>query len=218
MTVAALLLALAASAAPAQPSRVELPKAPAAGGMPLDAALAARRSVRRFSEQPLALAQLSQLCWAAQGVTDAKGRRTSPSARATYPLELFVLASRVEGLAPGLYRYLPEGHRLERLNATDLRDRLVDEAVRQRWIKDVPAVFLLAWQGQRPSRDPKRAERWALVEVGLAAENLLLEAVSLGLGSTFVGGFEPAKAREVLGLEAGLEPVALLPVGKPAER
>lgn len=212
----ALLLGLSLVAAPEAPAAVELPAARVASGMALDQALAKRRSVRQLSpEASLTQAQLAQLCWAAQGVVDAKGHRTAPSARATYPLELLVLVSRVDGVAPGLYRYLPEGHRLERRAAGDLRDRLVDEAIGQRWIKDAPAVFALVWEPARSESLGARAERLAMIEVGLAAENLLLEVTSLGLGATFVGGFDPDKTRQVLGLAEGAQPAAILPVGKP---
>jgi SagB-type dehydrogenase family enzyme len=58
------------------------------------------------------VAQVSQMLWAAQGVSDERGRRTAPSAGALYPLELFLVAGNVAGLPSGVYRYRPTGHDL----------------------------------------------------------------------------------------------------------
>jgi hypothetical protein len=59
----------------------------------VDEALAGRRSHRQFTTQPLTELEISQLLWAAQGITAAWGGRTAPSAGALYPLELYLLTS-----------------------------------------------------------------------------------------------------------------------------
>src|SRR5574340_59920 len=99
---------------------VSLPAPPMAGTMSLEEALAHRRSVREFSAGALTLAEISRLVWAAQGVTDSE-RRTAPSAGATYPLEVYLVAADVEGLVPGVYRYRPGLHRLEAVTEGDIR-------------------------------------------------------------------------------------------------
>jgi SagB-type dehydrogenase family enzyme len=213
----ALLLGLSLLAAPEAPATVELPAARTSGGMALDEVLAKRRSIRQLDPKAsLTKAQLSQLCWAAQGITDDKGHRTAPSARATYPLDLYVVVGRVEGVPAGLYRYVPQGHRLERRGGADVRDRLLAGGATQPWIKDSAVIFALVWNPKGTESMGPRAEPFGMVEVGLAGENLLLEVTSLGLGSTFVGGFDPAKTRQVLGLAEGAQVGAVLPVGKPA--
>ncbi|NNG14682.1 MAG: nitroreductase, partial [Gammaproteobacteria bacterium] len=81
------------------------PTTVATNGQPLEKLFQQRRSVRTFSKAPLSLAELGQLLWAAQGITHPKGLRTSPSAGALYPLELYVVTGKVEGLPPAVYRY-----------------------------------------------------------------------------------------------------------------
>ena len=80
---------------------VPLPTPVFDGGVSIEHALAAHRTIRRFSGTPLRLAELGQLLWAAQGVTHKAGYRTAPSAGALYPLELFVIAGNVDELTPG---------------------------------------------------------------------------------------------------------------------
>jgi len=69
-------------------------------------------SVRSYKDTPLTLKEVSQLLWASQGIV-ASGRRAAPSAGATYPLEIFFIAGKVEGLKPGLYKYRNKEHSLE---------------------------------------------------------------------------------------------------------
>ena len=200
---------------PATPEAVKLPAPRTDGGAAVEKALAARRSQRAFSYKALALAELSQLCWAAQGVTDDKGHRTAPSAMASYPLELYVLASRVEGLPAGLYRYLPAQHALAPLKAGLTSADLVAQGAKQEWIRQAPAVFMLTGVAERAKRKmTSKGERFVWVEAGLAAENLFLQAVSLGMGGTYVGGFDDEGLKKFLGVPAGEEPLAVLPVGR----
>jgi nitroreductase len=91
---------------------IVLPSPERDGGMTLAAALDRRRSVRAFAARPLSLAELGQLLWATQGVSDAsEGRRTAPSAGDLYPLVLYAAT------AEGVFRYGVAGHALERAAA-----------------------------------------------------------------------------------------------------
>lgn len=110
---------------------VSLPPPPAAGAMSLEEALAHRHSVREFVPGALTLDEVSRLVWAAQGATES-GRRTAPSAGATYPLEVYLVAGNVENLSAGVYRYLPGQHRLEAVSNGDIRVPLADAAVEQK--------------------------------------------------------------------------------------
>jgi hypothetical protein len=74
----------------------------------LESVLQMRRSVRAFGDEPLTLAEMAQVLWAAQGVVCADGMRTAPSAGALYPLEIYAVLGRVAGLASAVYKYLPE--------------------------------------------------------------------------------------------------------------
>ncbi len=109
--------------APQAAQELALPAARLHGDVSVEQALLTRRALREFGDAPLTLAELGQLLWAAQGITQA-GYRTAPSAGALYPLELYVAAGRVEGLAAGVYKYLPAGHRLRRMRTHDVRSAL----------------------------------------------------------------------------------------------
>jgi SagB-type dehydrogenase family enzyme len=195
---------------------VELPEPALESATSLEHALAARRSVRIFAPAPLSLAEVSQLCWAAQGITDEEGLRTAPSAGALYPLELYVVAGAVLDLAPGVYLYRPDGHRLIDRGAGDARPVLAAAALGQECIAAAPVVLVLAGSLERTAaKYGERAERYVSIEVGHAAQNVCLQAVALGLGTVMVGAFEDARVASALGLPAEEQPLALLPVGRP---
>ena len=80
-------------------TRIALPTPKPDGATSVEKALRERRSIRDFKRKPLSIAEVSQLLWAAQGITASGGRRTAPSAGALYPLELYLVADNVEGLA-----------------------------------------------------------------------------------------------------------------------
>jgi SagB-type dehydrogenase family enzyme len=177
--------------------------------------------VRGMADRPLTLAELGQLCWAAQGITDDKGHRTAPSALATYPLEIYVVADAVTGLEPGVYRYQPAGHALVphpgATTARPLNAALVEKAIGQAWIATAPAILVITGTAERMGeRFVERRRDFMCVEAGLAAQGFFLEATALGLGSTYVGGFDPEAARAFFGLPAGEDVLAVLPVGAPA--
>jgi len=209
-----------AFAQPVQPAgstatpAIALPAPKTDGTFSLEKALHERRSLRGPAETPLTLEEIGQLCWAAQGVTDEKGHRTAPSAMAAYPLELYVLAGSVTGLAPGGYHYEPAQHALTpRTGGPQLVD-FEQQAVGQGWTAKVPAIFVISGSTAKMTRMRDRAAQFMWVEAGLAAQGFFLEATALGLGSTYVGGFDPAAARTALGLAEGEEVLAVLPVGR----
>jgi len=187
-----------------------LPSPRLEGPVSLEAAMATRRSVRDLANDPLSRAELGQLLWAAQGITDEEGRRTVPSAGATYPLE--VLVATEEGVA----RYVPAGHRLAWLGATDVRGALRMAALDQAVVGEAPAVIVISGVVERTApRYGERAERYVTLEAGHAAQNLLLQAAAMGLGAVPVGSFDDAEVHRVLGLATGEAPLYLVPVGHP---
>jgi SagB-type dehydrogenase family enzyme len=195
---------------------IALPAPRLSGTLSLEEALATRRSVRRFTDAALVLADLGQMLWAAQGVTDPRGRRTAPSAGALYPLELYVMATRVRGLAPGLYRYRADGHALVPVAAGDLAPAVAVAAFNQDWMREAAAIAVFAGVVARTAKKyRRRAEFYVHAEVGHAAMNLSLQALALGLGSTMVGGFPPGRIGEILGLPDDTEPMLLVPFGHP---
>jgi len=210
--VAALLLGaagqrLATQTAP--PPRVALPAPRTEGEVSLEAAIQGRRSVREFAPTPLTRQEIGQLAWAAQGITDPAGRlRAAPSAGALYPLELYLATP------DGLYHYLPEGHALEVLADRDLRPAFQTAAGGQGTITSAPLVVLIAAVYERTAaRFGDQAERYVHLEAGHVAENLLLQAVALGLAGVPIGGLREAEASQALALPADHQPLYIVAIG-----
>lgn len=195
---------------------INLPDPRLEDGASLNEALAARRSIRRFTTAPLPLHTVSQLLWAAQGVTHPDGLRTAPSAGALYPLELHLLAGAVQGLEAGIYRYHPTDHRLQRTVSGELRTELADAALGQDWIRQAPAALVIAGVYERTSRKyGARAQRYVHIETGHVAQNILLQAVGLGLGGTAVGAFDDSALQRLLRLPEDEQPLLVIPLGVP---
>ena len=196
---------------------IQLPDPRLEGPVSVEAALAARRSVRRFSPDPLDIAQLAQLLWAAQGVTHGRGMRTAPSAGATFPLETYAVAGAVEGLDAGVYRYEPEGHQLQSVIAGDQREAVRRDALAQPMLAQAPiTIALAAVYGRTGARYKGRAEMYVHVEAGHAAQSVCLMAVALGLGACCVGAFSDDAIHAAVGMRPDERPVYLIPVGRPA--
>lgn len=178
-------------------------------------ALFNRRSQRDFQDTELTQEQLAQLLWAAAGVTTEDGRRTAPSAGALYPLDLYVVVTQVTGLEPGLYLYQPEQHALEKILAGDFRTALAEGSLDQQAIQRAPATLLYTVVYERlieRYRD-RGIERYAYIEVGHSAQNVLLQAQALGLGAVPIGAFTDHELTELLQLPSENEPRYLIPVG-----
>jgi SagB-type dehydrogenase family enzyme len=174
----------------------------------LEKAIAARRSRRDFSPQPLTLEQIGELVWAAQGQDSAGRYRTTPSAGATYPLELFVVTSE------GLFHYLPAKHSLEKLSDQDLRTALTSAGWGQNFIEEAPLTLVFTAEFARTTRRyGERGIRYVYMEAGHAAQNVHLQAESLGLGSVAVGAFDGDSVSKVLSLPDYLEPIYMVVVG-----
>lgn len=187
-----------------------LPAPADSGRVSLEEALSRRRSVREFAQRALSDREVSQLLWAAQGITHAEGYRTAPSAGALYPLEVYVAT------ASGLYHYEPRGHRLMQRSPADLRAVMQGAALSQEAVGEAPAVFVIAAVYARTAvKYRERSERYVHLEAGHAAQNLLLQAVALRLGAVPIGAFDDARIQRALALPADHEPLYLIPVGEP---
>lgn len=212
-------LAIGAVVAVEAPSRavkaVKLPEPQRDGMVSLEEALRQRRSIRSFAEVPLTLQEAGQIAWAAQGITSRDGKRTAPSAGALYPLELYLVAGGVRGLPAGVYRYRPAGHELVAVSAGDRRAALAAATHGQEWLGEAPVILVIAADYERTtSKYGPRGERYVHMEVGHAAQNVYLQAVSLHLGTVAVGAFDDARVARAVGLPAGERPLCLMPVGK----
>jgi len=194
---------------------VALPAPDTRGTLPLETTLSKRRSIRRYQDSALTLPEISQLLWAAQGITSKRGFRTAPSAGALYPLELYVAAGQVEGLGVGIFQYLPQKHALQSIETGDQRAALARAALGQQPVKLAPAVFIFAAvPGRTAAKYGRRSLRYVLQEVGHAAQNLCLQAVALELGSVAIGAFSDEDVARILKLKDDEIPLYLVPVGR----
>ncbi|HTH59279.1 MAG TPA: SagB/ThcOx family dehydrogenase [Paraburkholderia sp.] len=188
---------------------IALPKPNVAGTITLEQAIERRRSVRAFRAESLPVGTIGQLLWAGQGVTNADGtRRAAPSAGALYALELYAVT------AAQVMHYVPAGHRAQTRDAADLRPALKALSLGQASVGEAPLVIAVAADPARLSaRYGARAGVYADLEAGHATQNLLLQAVALGLGAVPVGAVDGPRAAQTLALPHGQTVVYLVPVG-----
>jgi SagB-type dehydrogenase family enzyme len=182
----------------------------------VEEAIARRRSMREYSGDAIGLGDLSQLLWAAQGITGAGDLRAAPSAGATYPLETYAVVARVAGLEAGIYKYRPPEHSLARTHDGDIFEKLATACLGQGCVRGAAAVIVLAAVHERTTRVYlNRGMRYIDNEVGHVAENVHLQAVALGLGTVAVGAFNDAAVEMALRLGSEEKVMYLVPVGKP---
>lgn len=196
---------------------MQLPEPRRSGGLSLQEALERRRSVRDYSSRPLAVEEISQLAWAAQGITEpSRGFRTAPSAGATFPLEVDLLITGSDGLSDGLYRYDSATHSLVPRLPGDQRQALLRASLGQQAIGRAPVVMVISGVlGRIEPRYGPLAPRFMAMEAGHVGQNVALQSVALGLGTVMIGAFEEARVGEVLQLPAGERPLYIIPIGWP---
>jgi SagB-type dehydrogenase family enzyme len=176
--------------------------------------LEGRRSVRSYSEEPLTMDELSWLLWSCQGVKEVIGRpvtlRTVPSAGARHPFETFVLVNRVEGLEPGLYRFLAVDHSLQEANLEKgIADKIVEACLRQGFVKTCAATFIFTAVAYRTYwRYGERGYRYMHLDAGHICQNLYLASEAIEGGACAIGAFSDAELNDLLGLD-GVEQFAV---------
>jgi SagB-type dehydrogenase family enzyme len=184
---------------------------PAAGNwkvsnLSLTGAIERRRSVRKYSEASLTLEELSYLLFCTQGVQEVLPRpatmRPTPSAGARHAFETYILCNRVQGLEPGLYRFVAIPHKLvaedldesitERIAAACFNQYVSQSAATFIWTAD---VYRMAW------RYGERSYRYLHLDAGHVCQNLYLAAEAVGAGCCAIGAFLDDEFNIVLGLD-----------------
>ncbi len=203
-----------------QPSNpINLPSPFTNGGLPLVEAIFLRRSVRGYSPESILLFQLSQILWAAQGVTDNRSNlRSVPSAGATYPLEIYAIIGEdgIEQVAGGVYHYEVEDHALHLYLPEDLRPEIADAALNQDFISVAPVTLVICAVYDRTlMRYSTRGERYVYMEAGHSSQNIYLQTTALGLTTVAVGAFNDEEVRKILQLDSRVRPLYIMPIGKP---
>ncbi len=195
--------------------RMKLPEPRYESETSMEAALLQRRSIRAYSGENLTIEEVSQLLWAAQGITAPWGGRTAPSAGALYPLELYVVIGTVDGIDDGVYRYRPEKHELEKVKDGDVRAELADAALGQECIRDaaINIVFTAVYE-RTTGKYRERGIRYVYMEAGHAAQNVYLQADALDLGTVTIGAFSDSDVTDVMGVQEHENPLYIMPVGR----
>jgi SagB-type dehydrogenase family enzyme len=194
---------------------IKLPEQAQDSNTSIEEALLKRRSVRSYKDSPLTLEEISQLLWAAQGITDRRGLRAAPSAGALYPLEIYIIAGNVNDLPDGIYNYKPLKHELVRIVKGDKRNELCNAALGQSSIRTAAAVIVFSAVYERTTiKYGDRGVKYVHIETGHAAQNVFLQAVSLGLGTVVIGAFDDDDLTEVLKMPEGEQPLYIMPVGR----
>jgi SagB-type dehydrogenase family enzyme len=197
---------------------ISLPDPRLKGEMTLEEAILKRRSRRDFKDSPLTLGEISQILWAAQGITDETGHRAAPSAGALYPLDLYLVVGKqgVEGLKEGVYHYLPHSHSLEPTLGEDVRQTLARLSAEQMFIAEAPLSLLITAEYERTTKKyGDRGVRYVHMEAGHVAQNVYLQAEALRLGTVTVGAFQDEEIAQALALPSAFRPLYVMPIGRP---
>jgi SagB-type dehydrogenase family enzyme len=199
-----------------QSNIIKLPEPRIESSVSVEQALLNRRSMRSYENQPLTIAEAGQLLWAAQGITEkSRGFRTAPSAGATFPFEVYLVAGNVTGLSAGIYQYDCHHHHLILRREGDFRAKLSQSALGQSSITNGAINIVLTGIYERTTpRYGDRGIRYVHIEAGHIAQNVFLQAVALGLGSVPIGAFNDRKVQQWLDIPKNEIPLYILPAGK----
>ncbi|MBN1298631.1 MAG: SagB/ThcOx family dehydrogenase [Actinobacteria bacterium] len=168
-----------------------------------------RRSIRDFTGRKIDMEKISMILWAAQGITkNDTGYRTAPSAGALYPIDVYIFKS------DGIYKYIPQGHKLHKVSDKDKRLKLYEACLLQEPVKEAPLnIVIIAEYGRTEKKYGSRAIRYANMEAGHVCQNILLEVTSLHLGAVPIGAFRDEMVIEIIGLTDAHTPLYVIPVG-----
>lgn len=187
------------------------------GTVSVEQAIKQRRTVRAFRSRALDLNQLSQLLWAAHGITENSGfKRAAPSAGALYPMDVYVVVGQnsVAQIEAGVYHYEPKGHFLALIAKSDLRGVVARASLSQMWMAKAPLSFIITGEYKRVTvKYGERGIRYALIEAGHMGQNLFLQAEALGLKAGIVGAFHDKELIEVMNIPSSHQPLLIMPIG-----
>ncbi len=196
--------------------KIKLPEPKYEGNISVEEAIHKRRSVRSYSGAPLLISEISQLLWSAQGITDSKwGLRTAPSAGALYPLEIYIIVGNAIELNKGIYKYDPQKNELLKIADGDKRNDLASAALGQSSIVDGAVCLVFTAIFERTTvKYGDRGIKYVYIEAGHSAQNVYLQAYSLGLGAVVIGAFYDEKIQKVLNIPSNEIPLYIMPIGR----
>jgi len=203
-------------AAPENIQNIPLPKPEKITVLPVDCrtVIERRRSIRHYARDPLTPHELAFLCWSTQGIVEIKAPyytlRNVPSAGGRHALETYLLINRIEGIQPGLYRYLAFSHSLVPVDISKgVGDRVMAACLGQAFVRSSAVTFIwsaviyrMAW------RYSERAYRLVHLDAGHVCQNLYLAGEQIGCGTCAIGAFDDQQMADVLGI-GGVEEFAV---------
>ena len=194
---------------------VNLPEPRKIGEISVEEAINSRRSRRSYRNEPITVSEISQLCWAAQGITEPMYKfRAAPSAGALYPLEIFLVVGNAE-IEAGIYHYSPSTHSLGLMKEGDYRKDLCRASLGQSAVEEGALNIIITAIYERTTwKYGDRGIRYVHMEAGHVAQNIYLQAEVLGLGTVSIGAFYDDKVKDVLSLPEEYVPLYVMPVGR----
>ncbi|MBS3767858.1 MAG: SagB/ThcOx family dehydrogenase [Candidatus Cloacimonetes bacterium] len=192
----------------------------------VEEALKNRRSVREYKDTELKLKQMSQILWSAYGITKPMpnapeflrgGFKTAPSAGALYPLEIYLITDNVDGLMAGIYKYIPQGHKLILVKQGEYKTQLVQAAYGQDWIKQAPAilVYTAVYDRTTDKYGERGRNRYVGIDLGHSGQNVYLQCESLGLATCAVGAFDDEMVQNIVDAHKDETALYIMPLGEP---
>jgi len=203
---------------------VYLPYPRRVSNMTVEEAMLLRRSIREYTDDPVKIEDLSMILWAAYGISETRwGLKTTPSAGATYPLEIYIVigergvAAGDGYLKPGVYKYDPFTHSMRLVAEGDFRKELARAALGQEWVEEAPVNIVICAVFERTTRvyGERGRVRYVPMEVGHAGQNIYLMATALGYGTVAVGAFYDDEVARVIRARQNEVPMYIMPVGVP---
>lgn len=173
----------------------------------LTQAINRRKSLRKYSQLPLTLAELSYLLWCTQGVREVTSRpatlRTVPSGGSRHPFETYLLVNRVEGLEPGLYRFVSVEHKLVPIDlSVGFADNITNAAHKQPFVRTSAVTFIWVAVAYRSVwRYQERAYRDLFLDAGHVCQNLYLAAEAVESGCCAVAAYDDDEINALLGID-----------------
>lgn len=209
---------------PPEQTRIDLPDGASTleklAVMPVGKAILGRKSVRSFTAAGMTMEELAALLWATQGVrriaNEATALRTVPSAGSRHTFETYLAISRVEGLEPGLYRFLPFDNQLARLSVNpDIATQAAAACLNQNFIAQAAVTFFWTTIPARMEwRYDRAAHKVIAVDAGHLCQNLYLACESLGMGTCAIGAYDQKACDALLAVDGINEfTIYIAPVG-----
>ncbi|OQA03394.1 MAG: nitroreductase A [Planctomycetes bacterium ADurb.Bin401] len=194
------------SNAPVEIKSIDLPKPVTEGGKPLMEALKERKSTREFSDEKLSLQTLSNMLWAANGISRPDGKRTAPSARNKQEIDIYV------AMEDGTYLYDAKENKLIGVVAEDIREA----TGMQPFVKNAPVNLLfVADYDKMGDGSNEQKDFYAATDTGYVSQNVYLFCASEGLATVVRGMVDRDKCKAALKLKDSQKIILAQTVGYP---